>query len=218
MNLRDEAGGEIRLTFPDVSGEIYDRMWERRDCDRETVDMLTSGSGVLLFVHSDEIQAPEWIVNMAALAKKLDIPYNVGEPIPWHPKLSPTQVKLIGLLQLLRQPPLDIGPRKLAVMLSAWDKAAVEGLEPRVFLATRLPLLYQYLLNGTDNWNWQVYGISAQGGEYEREEASPHPLTEEQRSQLDALRSKDSASTRIQVLTDSKESHDLTEPIAWLKS
>jgi hypothetical protein len=217
MSLLDEGQADIRVTFPDISGEIYDRMWERRECDETTLAMLKSSVGLLLFVHADEIQAPEWIVNHASLAKRLGIPYKAGEPIPWHPKLSPTQVKLIGLLELLKQKPIASQARKLAIMLSAWDKVADEGLEPKVFLATRLPLLYQYLSHEADGWSWSVFGISAQGGAYEPEAGSPRPLSAEERTHLNELRKKDSPSTRIKVVSGAEETHDLTEPIAWVK-
>src|SRR5437899_13104729 len=38
MNFNDRHGGAIRLTFPDLSGESFQRLWEERDCDAAVVE------------------------------------------------------------------------------------------------------------------------------------------------------------------------------------
>lgn len=202
MNLVRGDGELVRVFFPDLSGEVYRRMWEDRDCDPDVADILCSGSAVLLFAHADRIQAPQWVVDEAALMEKLGLPVSNGQEIPWHPRLAPTQVQMIDLLQLLRTPPLDIGPRRLALMLSAWDKVAPEGRTPEGLLRERLALLDQYLRQGADGWRWRVYGVSAQGGDFATE--------------ADVLRAKTVPSTRIRLVDERIESHDLTEPLAWL--
>ena len=119
----------------------------------------------------------------------------------------------MDLLQLLRLPPLQIGFRRIAIVLSAWDKVADEGRTPEEFLAERLPLLDQYLRSGADNWVWRVYGVSAQGADYEKENEK---LSDSQRAKLQELRALDEPSMRIRVVSEGPESRDLTEPIAWL--
>jgi hypothetical protein len=96
-------------------------------------------------------------------------------------------------------------------MLSAWDKGTGEGLSPIEFLRQKLPLLHQYLENAGDNWNWRVYGVSAQGGEYE-EVKEDAPAIAEARS----LRELDVPSERIKLVDETSSSHDLTEPLKWL--
>ncbi len=210
INLLDVVGEAVRVTFPDVPGEAYRRMWEERDCEIEISDILKSG-GVLLFVHADTIRAPQWVVDEVALSKALGLEVPVGQPAAWHPRLAPTQVQLVDLLQLLRRSPLDVGPRRLAIMLSAWDKARGEGLTPEGYLKEKLPLLSQYLRRRADDWTCRIYGLSAQGGDYDpvEERADRVPEAEE-------LRALDCASKRIQLVGPVSETHDLTEPIAWL--
>ena len=96
-------------------------------------------------------------------------------------------------------------------MLSAWDKVADEGLDPETFLNARLPLLGQYLRRTADEWDWRVYGLSAQGGEYDstKQDVPPSPEAE-------ALRNLDQPSARIRLLHGGAETRDLTEPLAWL--
>lgn len=210
MNLLAASDEAVRVTFPDVPGEAYRRMWEDRDCEPEIAEVLRDG-GVLLFIHADNIRMPAWVVDEAELSRAVGLEVPAGEAVQWHPRLAPTQVQLVDLLQLLREDPLDVGPRRLAVMLSAWDKAREEGLEPHGYLEAKLPLLAQYLKRGIDGWTWRVYGLSAQGGEYDDTKENAVPVHE-----AESLRNLDRASTRIQLVGPTAETHDLTEPLAWL--
>ncbi len=210
MNLLDGAGQAVRVTFPDLPGEAFQQMWEDRDCEPVVADILQSGN-VLLFVHSDTIRAPKWVVDEVAQSRAIGLEVPVGKAMPWHPSLAPTQVQLVDLLQLLCMPPLAIGPRRLAIMLSAWDKARAEGMTPADYLEAKLPLLAQYLRRGADGWTWRIYGLSAQGGEYD-------PIDEkgEKVPEAEELRKLDKASERIKLIGPEVETHDVTEPIEWL--
>lgn len=210
INLLDQSGLAVRVTFPDVAGEAYRRMWEERACDQEVADLLRA-AGVLLFIHADTIRAPRWVVDDVELSRKLGLPVPQGEEVPWHPRLAPTQIQVVALLQLLHEPPLDVGPRRLAIMLSAWDTVAEEGLDPEDFLKARLPLLGQYLRGKADGWDWRVYGLSAQGGTYDSKEDDVPPTAE-----AEALRNLDQPSARIRLVRGDIETRDLTEPLAWL--
>lgn len=210
MNLADQEGLPLAVNFPDVPGEIYRRMWEDRDCEPEIAEILT-GSDVLLFIHSDTIQHPRWTIDEAAISKRLGIQIAQGQVVEWHPCLAPTQVQVVGLLQVLASPPFDTGPRRLAIVFSAWDKGAQEGLPPDSFLDAKLPLLAQYLCCGSDSWAWRTYGLSAQGGEYD----PPDPALESSPQAL-LLRNLDEPSRRIRLVDGESEHHDVTEPLAWL--
>lgn len=209
----EHAGVPMELSFPDVSGEAFVRMWEDRDCDPELVPTLQAPA-VALFIHSDTIQAPRWVIDETTLAEEMRLPPEKRQPVEWTPRHSPTQVQLVDILQSLRTPPLDVGPRRLSVMLSAWDKAEAERLTPDEYLNVKLPLLNQYLRSGADAWEYRVYGVSAQGGDYDPVPAKDQP--ERVNQAAEALRALDRASERIQVVHGSQRSHDLTEPLAWL--
>jgi hypothetical protein len=210
MNLLDSNEQPLRVSFPDLPGEEYLHMWEDRTCNGEVAEIIRRGD-VLLFVHADTIRAPQWVVDEVALSRSLGLAVPNGETVPWRPRLAPTQVQLVDLLQLLRRQPLDVGPRRLGLMLSAWDKARGEGLSPEDFLRSKLPLLAQYLDRSADSWTWRVYGVSAQGGDYDPTEVGKDPTSDAER-----LRNLDRPSTRIQLVSSGAESHDLTEPLAWL--
>ena len=211
MNLKDAADTPARVTFPDVPGEAYQRMWEERDCEPEVAELLKAG-GVLLFIHADTIRAPIWVVDEISLSNAVGLPLpDDDEVVPWHPRQAPTQVQLVDLLQLLQSPPLGVGPRRLAIMLSAWDKADGEGLTPQEYLEAKLPLLAQYLRRAADGWMSRVYGLSAQGGDYD-----PIDPGGARKPEAEELRNLDNPSTRIRLVGDTLETHDLTEPLAWL--
>ena len=202
MNLTNGISEEITLCFPDLSGEIFSRLWENRDCDEELQTILSESSGILLFVHADHIRKPQWILEITSLSKEIGIQQKKTKETDWHPRLAPTQVKLVDILQLLRSDPLRIPAKKLAIMLSAWDKVSVEMLTPNNFLKQHLPLLYQYLSSSSEWLQSRIYGISAQGGDYN--------------TQAQSLREQDTPSERIQLIYNDSKTHDITEPLVWL--
>jgi hypothetical protein len=210
MHLSDDQGRDIRVTFPDVPGEEYRRMWEDREIDADVQQTLNS-HGVAFFIHADKINQPNWVVDEAAMLKLLRLPAVTGQPVEWHPQFAPTQVQVVDILQMLRSSPLDIGPRRLAIILSVWDKAADEGLAPEAYLAQKMPLLNQYLSRNADDWDVRIYGVSAQGGDYD----DANPATERSED-AKRLRDLDNASTRIDVVSNIDHTHDLTAPLAWL--
>lgn len=209
MSLRTETEPEFQLSFPDLAGESFQQMWETRECASEVAASLGS-SNVLLFIHSDKIKAPGWIIDDAEDAEAVGLPVEADKPVPWNARLAPTQVKLVDLLQSLQATSLCWGPRRVAIILSAWDRAAGAGMAPDQYLAAHLPLLGQYLTHGLDEaWRVKVFGVSAQGGVYD--ETNKPPKDEAQR-----IRELDVPSERISVVSAEGRSHDLTQPLQWL--
>ena len=209
MRLKDTAGRSIEVTFPDVPGEEFSRMWEDREVDEATAETLVA-EGIVLLINGDRIQLPAWIIERMAVAKVAGLPYDESEVVDWSPGLAPTQVQVVELLQMLMSDELGVGPRRLAILLSVWDRAEGEELAPEELLATKLPMLDQYLRNGRDPWTWRVWGLSAQGGMYE------DPDKGEQFDETARLRDLARPSDRIKLVSGTDASTDITGPIAWL--
>lgn len=212
MILKAEGGDPQTVTFPDVAGEAFLQMWGLRECD-ETVAGWLKEPGVLLFIHADKVTVPKWVIDEKLLMEDLGIPpedeAEAEEVVDWSPDVAPTQVQLVDLLQSMQTEPLDVGPRRLAIILSAWDKAAGRGLSPEEYLARRMPLLDQFLKHGLGpHWERRIYGISAQGGDYDDDTTT---LPDAER-----LRDIDVPSQRILVVYAGSKSNDLTEPLQWL--
>lgn len=211
IDLVDHAGTEVQLEFPDIAGEAFGQMWEKRDCDPTVAEMLRNGN-VLLFIHADTIKSPVRVVSISAMAADCGIQDGDDQTVvPWKPEFAPTQVQIVSLLSMLREPALDKShsSRRLAVMLSAWDKVQTQGIMPAQYLERYLPFLHQYLRQATDGWEWRVYGVSAQGGSYDK-------AGEKIRSEAAIAILDQEPSLRIQLVHDDRTSHDLTEPLEWL--
>jgi Double-GTPase 1 len=213
MNLKNEQGDVMRLTLPDMSGESYRDMYEARECAPAVAEFLEGSEGMLLLVHADNIKQPIMVTTVVAQSQSLGSAMVAGAEVPWDPRLSPTQIQLVEFLQLLRLPPLNLSFNRMAIVLSAWDKVEAEGRSPEVFLAERMPLLQQYLDSKIDGWAWKVYGVTAQGGDYEKDD---EPFTGAQLVRLNELKALDEPSLRIKVVSNTPASSDLTEPISWL--
>jgi hypothetical protein len=208
MILQAEGGEPQTVTFPDVAGEAFSQMWEKRECD-ETVAGWLKEPGVLLFVHADKVTGPKWVVDEMQLLEDMGVEREEEQVVDWSPGLAPTQVQLTDLLQSMQSDPLDIGARRLAIILSAWDKAAGRRLTPEEYLAKRMPLFSQFLAHGLDrDWEVRIYGVSAQGGDYDDDKSSS--------PEARRLSNIDLPSKRILVAYAGTESHDLTDPLQWL--
>lgn len=208
LTLKSETGEEFDLTFPDIAGEAFAQMWEMRECTPTVAEALRS-AGVLLFIHVDKIRAPGWIADDAAQSHGMGVARG-GEPVAWKPEFAPTQVQLVDMLRCLQVPPLNVGPRRLAVILSAWDKVEAEGVSPDRFLGMHLPLLHQYLTHGlSEDWDMRVFGVSAQGADYDDVEGAPI-------ADAERMREMEVPSQRIKVVVGEAMTHDLTEPVYWL--
>jgi hypothetical protein len=222
MNLKDRDGKVVEVAMPDAPGEDFRAMWENRELGRVLGDSLADGNIVLL-INGNKVKAPAWVTERAAQRKATGRQKAEELAKEWHPSLAPTQVQLVDLLQLISHAPVGRAGRRIVVMISAWDKAEGERLTPAAFLTAKLPLLAQYLEAGRDGWTSRVYGVSAQGGEYDGNDANAEPADGEapkKRTQkgrdADRLREVDIPANRIRLVFDERESNDLTEPLQWL--
>lgn len=224
MNLQDDAGSVVQVTMPDAPGEDFRSMWEDRELGRVLGENLATGN-IMLLLNGNTVKAPAWITERVAQRRvtgtaKVEMP-----PKEWDPSMAPTQVQLVDLLQQISRAPVGTANRKIVVMISAWDKVEGEGLSPNAFLGQKLPLLAQYLEAGRDGWTSRVYGVSAQGGEYdgnvENDEqiddgANPKRKKPKAGRDADRLREVDIPADRIRLVIGELQSNDLTEPLQWL--
>ena len=99
-------------------------------------------------------------------------------------------------------------PPRVVVLISAWDLLEDLDTTPMKWLGDALPMLSQYL-EGLDDV--VVFGLSAQGGEFEKKDDS-----EEQLEKVEELRQLPPVK-RPRIVTDSGEpSNDLTLPLRHL--
>ena len=213
LNPTNNSVTEIYL--PDLSGETFREQWNDRRWLKEYKALINGASGIILFIHPDEIVEPIRIDDANKLTSVLEDGINnfsnVSENnldsddfIEWDSSISPTQVKLVELLQFVHFYDTKNGnkSKKIAIVISAWDLVMIEKLSPRDWLMKRLPLLYQYIIANSNDVPYKIFGISAQGGDLK-----------EHKDKLLGYREQ---SQRIIVVQDNIQNHDLCAPIAWL--
>ena len=222
INLKDSDGNVVEVEMPDAPGEDFRAMWEDRELGRVLGESLACAN-IMLLINGNKVKAPAWVTERAALRKATGRGRAEALPKEWHPSLAPTQVQLVDLLQLISHAPVGRAGRRIVVMISAWDKVEGEKLTPDAFLSVKLPLLAQYIEAGRDGWMSRVYGVSAQGGEYDSNEANEEPAEDDapkKRTRTgrdsDRLREVDIPANRIRLVFGERETNDLTEPLQWL--
>lgn len=215
---------DIRLSFVDIAGETVERIFVTREVDERVEPLIRDASGLLLFVSAlrpkddDSIvdlylefpdDAPPEPADEAAEAGSSASASNPSEAMPFKVDATPQQVQLVDLLASLADEPLEMRPERIAVIVSAWDRAHGAST-PEVWLEDHMPLLFQYLATHADDFETRIYGISAQGGHVPSKE---NPMEPSDRAEL--LKQPE-ASKRIIVVGHGAGHHDLTHPIAWL--
>jgi len=215
--LRDaRTGANIDVTVPDLSGEFFRLQWATRRATRQYAAFAAESSGMLLFIHPATIKtAPRIPLAAATLdltgqlvhpsaisASATDVPITGPYSTEWSSNLSSTQVQLVELLQFVSHLRYETKSIRLAVIVSAWD--LIRGpILPTSWLESHLPLLSQFLDANADTVPFRVFGISALGGDLQKDM---------QRLQDEAVPSR-----RIKVIDNKLESHgDLTAPIRFL--
>ncbi|QIT30728.1 TRAFAC clade GTPase domain-containing protein [Raoultella terrigena] len=198
------TGKNALLNFPEFSGESFELQIASRKCKKDYVEGLNGDGGILLFVTADKITDGLSIRDVAPVNQSQNITEVTDEHTEWDHKMVPSQVSLVELLQFLQNKPFKIVNRKLSIIISAWDVVEAQSLSPLKWLEREYPLLFQFLMNNRDYFNFRIFGISAQGGD----------VTSDSRNEL-ALKV---PSKRITCIGEDTEPHDLTSPIAWLMS
>jgi hypothetical protein len=174
MWLRERAtSGEVRLGFPDLSGESFRMQWTQRQMALSYEGYLREATGGILFVHPETINKPQQIATVQAALDAMGGPdvwqKSESETKTWDSEKAPTQVQLVDLLQFMVSRSYFRAPFPLAVVVSAWDRVP-SGRRPSVWISSELPLIKQYLDSNDDLFDAAYYGLSAQGGRY----ALPH--------------------------------------------
>lgn len=209
-----DGSATTEITFPDMSGEAFRHLWEERSWEKRYDDVARGASGALLFIHPSTVTPPGRIAEIivpedATADEEEQMPNEETEtegseadvPQPWHAKDSPTQVKIVELIQFLTYDQSSYNLKRLAVIISAWDVVDKDNSPPQ-WLAERLPLLHQFLESNKDQLEYRLYGLSAQGGDIE--------------SEAERLRRPIKQSERIDIVGEECPKHDITAPVKWV--
>jgi hypothetical protein len=173
MVLRDKSTGAlVKTSFPDLSGEAFLLQWTKRQITSGYDELMRAADGAILFIHPSRIVKPVRIDEMEDTLAAI-VPAGTVVPtaipstfVPWNPELTPTQVQLVELVQIIMRQDYFRPPFRLAVIVSAFDLVGPKGLSPQEFIARELPLFDQFLKANTSKLELAIYGVSAQGAQY----------------------------------------------------
>lgn len=193
-----ESGQEFEMHIPDISGESYRHQFTDRFATITYSDLISNMSGILLFIHPEQIRKPERIKPTAIVESVSTAHTNY---IEWHPDLTPTQIILVDLLQFVHSLSKRTDSLKISIMISAWDRIK-SNITPDAWLQVQLPLLDQFLRSNSPKNPYRVFGLSAIGG-----------ALETQKSKLMAV---DPLDRPILQVGSKGISHDLTVPLKHL--
>jgi len=157
-----DSDASSQLTVPDVSGEVWDAVYEKREWPVAWDTYIKQRCGFVLFIRAGS-------------------PHN-AKPLDWltcerlhktHGAIRgdtrvPTQVMLVDWLQTLRtlttnETSAQHTPR-LSVVVTAWDTVDSE-LGPVDYLNGEFPLFGQFLAAGLHGFDARVFGVSIAGGD-----------------------------------------------------
>lgn len=218
MTLRDrQSNVKGRISFPDMDGEAFERQWTDRAWPRSQKETTEGCDSALVFIHPSKVKPGALIrdakplidiltqgeTDGAAPAESTAQHESAGPPPDSSQRFTPTQVQLVELLQFLRWAKQGLSGFRLGVIISAWDLVMKQGTTtPDKWLQAQLPLLDQFLVANREAICFRVYGVSAQGGDLEKDAVQ--------------LRKKHRPSERIIVVEGSSKSADITIPVRWV--
>lgn len=208
LKLKDMvSGGIIELSFPDLAGEEFESQIEYRTCRRSYVETCDEASGLLLFLTPDRPATDGMTV--VEQNEALGIPPDpaqagkAAKPTEWKYNMIPVQAQLVELLQFINAPPFQRKHRNVAVVISAWDLIKAQDCKPELWLVREMPFLSNFLFANPDLFTYQIYGVSAQGGDVK---------DDAKKAELCAM----TQSHRIDCVGPKCRPNDITAPIRWL--
>ena len=227
MNVLNTASEKnLILEIPDISGELFNSHFQNREWDTYYENIVNQMGGILLFVNpKDKRNRAQYIADALAIEFEMENEFNEKaesnaqdtletqkEPTEissvnfpqWSEEHTSNQVKLVETLQFIASRIEIHIPMRISVVISRWDLIEDNGSgTPLSWFYTKMPLLHQYLICNEAIFQFQVFGVSAQGGDY---------MKNDERSRLLSLEPHD----RVIVKLENSFINDISIPIIWL--
>jgi hypothetical protein len=197
-----DTGEKFVLNVPDVAGETFRDQWEDRGWMNTYTEEVKKATGFIFFIHSQKMQRLNLLQDSyGAQPEQADS----ESSIKWSPKDAATQLVIVELLQFHMEY-FTRTPMPVVFVLSAWEKELDEefNVGPADWLEMQMPMLSQFLKAHHEQLQTNIYGISAQGGDFE---------VDDERTALQKLRE---PAERIRVQVGTEQSKDISAPIQWL--
>lgn len=220
------------LLIPDISGELFNSHFQLREWNIDYENIVNQMRGILLFINpKDKRNRTIYISDALAIESEMESELKCDKPIiegvisgtqstlktpkepsidksidftKWIEEYTSNQVKLVETLQLIASRIVIQSPIRVSVVISRWDLIEANGGgTPLSWLQTKMPLLHQYFMSNYDIFQLQVFGVSAQGADYD---------IEDERNRLLSLEPHDRPKVKLEEIFI----NDITAPIIWL--
>ena len=208
--------GAIRIHIPDLSGETLSLLVESRVWHPRLLDTIAASNAMLLFLHPEELCLPmaigmaEEILSGRQLSPVTDSPRSANDQdakrtsehqlSKFRTESACTAAKCIDALENVLTYQRKRWPIRLAIIISAWD--TVDGSPtPASWLKENVPALDSFARANTDMIQWNLYGVSAQGGKLPK--------------QRDKLLKLGNVRNRVYAHNSSGARVPITDPLHW---
>lgn len=162
-------GDVYSIRFPDLSGETFFYQYEYRLITNELAEYIKNADAIMLVINVDNIKELYFITEMPADVKdeQTELEHKNRDI-----KKDPRQVQIVELVQFI-EAIRNKKPVKIGLMISAWDLLIDNDIcyTPESYAKEKLSLLWQYFMSNKDMFDVTYWGVSAQGGTYENNEA-----------------------------------------------
>lgn len=200
LHLVDEEDKVYDVSFPDLSGEVFQNWYENREMDAEHAKLISECNGMILFINPDSVQIPEFV---SKISKEFRPEEDTQIPRRNPRNDDPTEVVAVELLQFIVELRLNEQCR-LAIVISAWDRVKDKYNTPIEYVSENLPLLFQYLVANQREFTTKYFGVSAQGDAFDNEKKCEELVAKHRNAPAE----------RILVVDDQgNEGHDITLPL-----
>ncbi len=171
LEVIDEQNTTYTVSFPDLSGELFQEQYKNREIDKNTAEYIKDCKSFMLFLNPKNLNVPEYISSVPfeerkniQTASEPKIENNQNE----YNNAVPSAVQLVDMLQLVDFLKNN-APYKLSIIVSAWDiiEERTPDHKPEQVVSEQLPLLWQYITSNSPKIQVCYYGVSAQGGTLE---------------------------------------------------
>lgn len=202
LQLADRDANQYNVTFPDLSGETFQAQYNDREIAPDYAELIRGSEGMLVFINPDKVMEPILISELPTEARHAPAELQtLPRRIP--SQVDSTAVQMVTFLQDI-QALVETATVSLAIVISAWDVIKDKYCFPQTYVKEHLPLLWQYLTANSDSFSVQYYGVSAQGGSLDQQDAAEQLIEKYE----------ETPANRILVVNEAGElSHDITLPL-----
>lgn len=172
LEVIDEKNTVYTVSFPDLSGELFQEQYKNREIDKNTTEYIKNCESFMLFLNPKNLHVPDYISSVPVKDREniqSDVKLNnENTNNEYNFNTAPSAVQLVDILQFVDFLKNN-APYKLSIIVSAWDiiEEGTPDLKPEQFVLEQLPLLWQYITSNSPKIQVYYYGVSAQGGTLE---------------------------------------------------